>query len=247
MQKYLFVLLACLACACSSSKSVDNSTAEHSIGQPQAETNVLPSPTPKADDNTMNTLDNTIDTWIDTVKYGFVLPGSDEAAQIVEFAQGKAKYEMLVPRFKLGNLAFIEGKSGANAQDGNGEYGFCAVLLGSNMTFVELPNTKLMAKFITDLRTNPDALDLDKRIMFTMMMVQGVDYHLSKFDMEGRDFESMFGIVPVDPTWTDDGHTITIEYYQMKPQGMQVPTPQKCRVVIDESMKAAISCEEVGK
>ena len=247
MQKYIFVLLACFVCACSSSKPVDNSTAEYPIGQPQAETNAIPSPTPKGDDKTMNTMDNAIDNWTDTLKYGFVRPRSDEAAQIVEFAKDKTHYDMLVPRFKLGNLVFVEGKSTNEAQDGDGKYGYCAVLLDKDMMFVELPNTKFLTKFITNLRTNPDAFDLNKRIMFTMMLAKGVDYHLSKMDMEGRDFEPNYGITPVDPTWTDDGQTITIEYYQMKVEGMQISTPQKCHVLIDESMKATITCEDIKK
>lgn len=245
MHKTIFVLLACLCCACSSAKPVDNSTAENPIGQLQTETNSSPIPTTET--QKMNTPDNAIDDWTNTLKYGFVMPKSDEAENLIEFVRNHSQFETFVSRYKLGNLAFVEGKTPTKAPDGNAQSGYCAVLLGDNMTFFELPNTKLLSKFINDLRTQPDALSLDKRIMYAMILAKGFDYHLSKSEMESRAFESKYGITPVEPTWTDDGKTITIDYYQMKIGGTQVSIPQKCHVVIDESMKTDISCENAEK
>ena len=246
MHKLLFVLAVFLCCACSSAKPVDNPTAENPIVQPQPENDSNPSPAPTVNDK-MNDSENAVDNWNNPLQHSFVMRKSDESTQIIEFARSHSKAESLVTRDKLGNLAFVEARIPSMAQDENAKTVYSAILLGDSMTYFDLPNAKLLEKFITNLRAQPEALSLDKRIMFTMILAQGVDYHLSKSEMESRDFEPKYGIAPIDPTWTDDGKTIAINYYQMKVEGMQISTPQKCHVVIDETMKATISCENIVK
>ena len=109
MLQWIFILIACLICACSSAKPVDNPTAENPITQPHTDTNPAPSPISPKEAIPMNNHDNAIDSWIDPLKPGFVMPKSDEATQILEFVRNHSKHESFVARIKLGNMAFVEG------------------------------------------------------------------------------------------------------------------------------------------
>ena len=140
------------------------------------------------------------------------------------------------PRFRVGNMAFIQIRTTptAGVRDLGGSSRYVVVVLGAEPQRVGTPNAELFARFMSVVRADPDIMEQRHRIRTALILATGDD------DYIGSD-----GALP---TWTDEDGVLVISYYNYVRQmsDMVRPSVAASTLTVDENQNFIIESYDVG-
>ena len=132
----------------------------------------------------------------------------------------------LYPRFRIGNMAFIEVYESPKIfiSDLNKQPYFVVVVLGTNPQMFHMPDKELFAKFMIALRANPDLMTPRQRLSASLILaIGGVGEYI---DEDGR-----------KPSWTDEDGVLVISCHSKirSDNGMVPPKNVLYTITVDEN------------
>jgi len=144
------------------------------------------------------------------------------------------KTQKAYPRFRIGNMAFVEIFTALpeDVKDLDIPPEYVVVVLGDESRLVRLPNKELFAKFASAVRADPDLMKPRQRTMAALVLATGYENYI---DRSG-----------VEPSWEDEDGTLTIRYYKYVRKGMSRPRVELCTLTVAENQDYSIECCDVG-
>ena len=165
------------------------------------------------------------------MRYAYLSDNDEEtklAVKVVKKAlvpKSKWTYEAY-PRFKIGNMAFIEIHDIPTVfiTDLNKQPYFVVVVLGVDPHMVRTPDKELFVKFMNAVRADPDLMTPPRRLRAAMILATGgVGEYIDEDGFE--------------PSWTDEDGVLVIQYhtYIRRDNGMIPPIRVACTLTVDEN------------
>ena len=132
----------------------------------------------------------------------------------------------LYPRFRIGNMAFIEVYNSPNVfiTDLNIQPYYVVVVLDNEPQLVRTPDKELFTKFMNAVRTNPDLMKPSQRLRAALILsIGGVGEYIDK---DG-----------IKPSWVDEDGILTIKFqtYIRSNNGMVPPKKVARTLTVNES------------
>ena len=195
--------------------------------------------------------------------YAFLDDDMKEGKRALKIAKKYGNYKNYYIRYKLGNLAILDGSTPPpkNVMDANGKHGIVGVILGDEPRYVTFPNQELLSHFMKRTRHNPGIIKLEDgdsnnqedfalrtRMSMTLLLATGNNNFLRNNDFQSSTLLNTFqryNINPHEPSWTDEDGTLTIIFYRMRGNGMMAPVPTQCTVLIDKDDHASYTCSDI--
>jgi len=173
--------------------------------------------------------------WGDDMAYGY-MPEKDadtKSAMAVVSATLKSGQKAYA-RYSVGNLGFVEVRTSApaGARDVSGSSQHIAVILGPTPRLVKLPDETLFEHFVKNIRPNPDKLKLTRRVKTALLLATGSGDFIDEPEA-------------LEPTWLDEGGTLTIRYHQyVGGGGMVRPLQTECTLTVNADQAFTHICGE---
>ena len=132
----------------------------------------------------------------------------------------------LYPRFRIGNMAFIEVYNSPKVfiSDLNIQSYYVVVVLDDEPQLVRTPDKELFTKFMNAVRTNPDLMKPSQRLRAALILsIGGVGEYIDK---DG-----------IKPSWVDEDGILTIKFqtYIRSNNGMVPPKKVARTLTVNES------------
>jgi hypothetical protein len=142
------------------------------------------------------------------------------------------------PRFKVGNVGFIDVITTPYPQvmDANGSTHTVAVVLGAHPRIIAMPNKELFALYASNIRQNPEQIELSRRIALAVLLATG---SRNTIERKNDDDVSL-------SQWDDDGNTLVVRFDRLKGGGMMRPRREACTLTVDENQHFTLECTDEG-
>ena len=202
--------------------------------------------------------------WENDMTYQYLDGDEKEGREVIRFAKKYSDYKNYYPRYKIGNLAIVEGSSPppSMTMDASGRRAMIGVIMGENPRFVQFPDRNLFRHFMEIVRNNPDAIknsvykepvkqkqySVDVRNRIALLLSSGSSDYMKSDEFENAVVKAQFEEIQVKPqelSWVDENGTLTIRFFRTKTVGYQAPLPIQCTLVVDENQDFTFDCEDL--
>ncbi len=174
-------------------------------------------------------------TWHDVTKHGFINESKAEGKTVINaIKKTLSDNQSAHLLFKMGDIAFVrvDGSPQPDIMDENGsKAGYYAVFISEPNQIVKLPAQTLFSQFSSEIRKNPDALRLDRRVKTMLLLALGDEHFITPEQDKNH-----------APSWDDNNSKLIVQFFRQSGNGSMTDGIEKCLLTVDENQKHQLNC-----